>query len=353
MTVAPLGGGEGGESGVRSRRAAARTIWVSPSSRWACRAISSRPSPRARRWSASGLACSVLARNVAGCNNRVLGGGLAMASFVQRALMYLGLKDIDDEDDYDNEEEEVGETPAGRVRQSSYPEPAPPRASVATVRPIARDDGREPSTPVARGAVVRPFVTQRHTKPQVVAPARFSDAQEIGDMVKASAPVIVNLQASEKDLARRMIDFCSGLTYARRRIDGEGRRIGVPPDTVERRGLPRGAPAPAGERAVPVLRPTASASLRIRSVGAPSLDLCHRRPQPLLVHSRHPGRALLHPGVDGLGAAAGRPVLRGDHRAGARDPCAASCRRCAWAAPAVDLSPIIVWVVILIVRGLL
>jgi cell division inhibitor SepF len=128
--------------------------------------------------------------------------------------MYLGLKDIDDEDDYDSDEGEVSETAASRVRQSSYPEPAPPRASVATVRPIARDDGREPSTPVARAAVVRPFVTQRHTKPQVVAPARFSDAQEIGDMVKASSPVIVNLQASEKDLARRMIDFCSGLTYA-------------------------------------------------------------------------------------------------------------------------------------------
>ena len=46
------------------------TTLVSPSSRWACRAISSRPSPRARRWCASGLACSVLARNVAGCNNR-------------------------------------------------------------------------------------------------------------------------------------------------------------------------------------------------------------------------------------------------------------------------------------------
>jgi cell division inhibitor SepF len=128
--------------------------------------------------------------------------------------MYLGLKDIDDEDDYDGDDEEVTETAAGRVRQSSYPEPAPPRASVATVRPIARDDGREPATPVARAAVVRPFVTQRHSKPQVVAPARFSDAQEIGDMVKASSPVIVNLQASEKDLARRMIDFCSGLTYA-------------------------------------------------------------------------------------------------------------------------------------------
>ena len=112
------------------------------------------------------------------------------------------------------EEEEVGEPAASRVRQSSYPEPARRGQRVATVRPIARDEGREATTPVARGAVVRPFVTQRHSKPQVVAPARFSDAQEIGDMVKASMPVIVNLQASEKDLARRMIDFCSGLTYA-------------------------------------------------------------------------------------------------------------------------------------------
>jgi cell division inhibitor SepF len=137
-----------------------------------------------------------------------------MASFVQRALMYLGLKDIDDEEDYDSDEEEVGEPAPGRVRQSAYPEPAPPRATVATVRPLAREEGREVHTPVARGAVVRPFVTQRHSKPQVVAPARFSDAQEIGDMVKSSMPVIVNLQASEKDLARRMIDFCSGLTYA-------------------------------------------------------------------------------------------------------------------------------------------
>lgn len=137
-----------------------------------------------------------------------------MASFVQRALMYLGLKDIDDEDIYDGEDEELPEPAQTRVRQSSYPEPVPPRASVATVRPIARDDGRDLSAPTVRGAVVRPLVTQRHPKPQVVVPARFSDAQEIGDMLKANSPVIVNLQASDKDLARRMIDFCSGLTYA-------------------------------------------------------------------------------------------------------------------------------------------
>jgi len=137
-----------------------------------------------------------------------------MASFVQKALMYLGLKDIDDEEDYDADEEEVAEPTSSRVRQSAYPEPVPQRVSVATVRPLGRDESREVPIPVARGAVVRPFVTQRQSKPQVVAPARFSDAQEIGDMVKTNMPVIVNLQASEKDLARRMIDFCSGLTYA-------------------------------------------------------------------------------------------------------------------------------------------
>jgi len=58
---------------------------------------------------------------------------------------------------------------------------------------------------------VRPIAT---AKVHVVAPARFSDAQEIGDVVRQGNPVIVNLQTSDRDLARRMIDFCSGLTYA-------------------------------------------------------------------------------------------------------------------------------------------
>lgn len=135
-----------------------------------------------------------------------------MASFMNKALMYLGLKDIDDEEmPYDDHDEELPESPSNRVQRSAYPEPAPQRQPVASVRPIGDAAG---STLAARGAVVRPLAAQRNSKPQVVAPARFSDAQEIGDMVKANSPVIVNLQASEKDLARRMIDFCSGLTYA-------------------------------------------------------------------------------------------------------------------------------------------
>jgi cell division inhibitor SepF len=136
-----------------------------------------------------------------------------MASFMQKALQYLGLKDIDSDGFY--EDDDPGEPRPGNTR-TTYPEAngdAPATGTVATVRPLVRDDYREAGSSAGRG-IVRPIVTQRQTKPQVVAPARFSDAQEIGDLVKANHPVIVNLQTSDRDLARRMIDFCSGLTYA-------------------------------------------------------------------------------------------------------------------------------------------
>jgi cell division inhibitor SepF len=133
-----------------------------------------------------------------------------MASFMQKALQYLGLKDIDDEGFYDDEE--VEEAAPGHSR-TTYPDQghdtSPPGAG-ATVRPLVKDDQREGSG----HGVVRPLLSHRQMKPQVVAPTRFSDAQEIGDLVKGNHPVIVNLQASERDLARRMIDFCSGLSYA-------------------------------------------------------------------------------------------------------------------------------------------
>jgi cell division inhibitor SepF len=133
-----------------------------------------------------------------------------MASFMNKALQFLGLKDIDDEADFEDDDYEE---PAPNAARTTYPDPPSeiPTTTVATVRPLVRDDQRDMTT---GRSIVRPLVTQRQTRPQVVVPARFADAQEIGDLVKANNPVIVNLQASERDLARRMIDFCSGLAYA-------------------------------------------------------------------------------------------------------------------------------------------
>ena len=51
-------------------------------------------------------------------------------------------------------------------------------------------------------------------KPHVIAPRTFNDAQQLADRFKADQPVIVNLQTANRDLARRIIDFVSGLCYA-------------------------------------------------------------------------------------------------------------------------------------------
>jgi cell division inhibitor SepF len=48
----------------------------------------------------------------------------------------------------------------------------------------------------------------------VIEPRSFNDAQEIGDRLKSGQPVIMNLQANDRELQRRLIDFASGLCYA-------------------------------------------------------------------------------------------------------------------------------------------
>ena len=56
----------------------------------------------------------------------------------------------------------------------------------------------------------------------LVIPKSFNDAQQIADQFKDAIPVILNLQGSDTDLSKRLIDFASGLTYA---LDGGMQRI--------------------------------------------------------------------------------------------------------------------------------
>jgi cell division inhibitor SepF len=64
---------------------------------------------------------------------------------------------------------------------------------------------------------LRPVPDQRPTRVSVIEPSSFNDAQALADRFKRQQPVILNLQNVDGDLARRMVDFCAGLTYA---LDG-------------------------------------------------------------------------------------------------------------------------------------
>ena len=48
----------------------------------------------------------------------------------------------------------------------------------------------------------------------VVTPRSFNDAQQVADEFKRAEPVIINLQTTDRELSKRLIDFASGMTYA-------------------------------------------------------------------------------------------------------------------------------------------
>jgi cell division inhibitor SepF len=85
-----------------------------------------------------------------------------------------------------------------------------------------------------RTSVLRPVGTARvggspangrsgqEVRVHLVIPKSFNDAQDVADKFKDAIPVIINLQGSETDLSKRLIDFASGLTYA---LDGGMQRI--------------------------------------------------------------------------------------------------------------------------------
>jgi cell division inhibitor SepF len=143
------------------------------------------------------------------------------------ALVYFGLAE-EYHDDYDDD---VAEGGAETQIEDRYRE----RPNVRRLRRrrdeyddiFADDDEGEPAVGSRRGgrstAVLKPVARANgDVRVHLVVPKSFNDAQQIADKFKDSIPVILNLQSSETDLSKRLIDFASGLTYA---LDGGMQRI--------------------------------------------------------------------------------------------------------------------------------
>lgn len=163
-------------------------------------------------------------------------------SFWNRTMDWLGLGPDDAYDDYDLDE---------------YDEPAPRRRSDSERGPSRRDEtqGGEgvvrtmPNRPTfpsrdfdpsqARrddsGVQPRPQRERRSTnsgtsgtvsvhagEPAALSPRRFDQAQELADKYKEGQPVIMNLEGAEREVARRLIDFASGICYA---LDGSMEKV--------------------------------------------------------------------------------------------------------------------------------
>jgi cell division inhibitor SepF len=158
-----------------------------------------------------------------------------MAGSVRKVLAYLGLAD-DEYSDYDDLDRRT--YPRGGANNDRYEDdyaPEPPRRPRPRPEPVYEDDyaPEPPRQPVLRPVPPRNPLTGQTQPPTraprpssiriqkaesaeviTVAPRTFSDAQEIADHLKANRPVIVNLEAANEELGRRMTDFCSGVGYA-------------------------------------------------------------------------------------------------------------------------------------------
>ena len=146
---------------------------------------------------------------------------MALRDTWHRTLVYFGLA----------EEEEEG------YREELEPEPEAELEDRYRERPNVRrlqqrrrrdefDDifADEPPRSSRETRVLRPVQNGGRGGVQVhlVIPKSFNDAQQVADQYKEDVPVILNLQGSDTDLSKRLIDFASGLTYA---LDGGMQRI--------------------------------------------------------------------------------------------------------------------------------
>jgi cell division inhibitor SepF len=149
---------------------------------------------------------------------------MAIRDTWHRALVYFGL--AEDHDYYDEGYEP--ETGSEEIFESGgRGEPAPVRRlPTARRRRDEIDDifaEDEPMGGGSRTSVLRPVGNGgSDVQVHLVIPRNFNDAQQVADQFKRTVPVILNLQTTDHELSKRLIDFASGLTYA---LDGGMQRI--------------------------------------------------------------------------------------------------------------------------------
>jgi cell division inhibitor SepF len=116
----------------------------------------------------------------------------------KKTLNYLGL--VEDDEEFVEDLPDVEPAPIRRMRPQAVREvPADTQGVVRTI-----------STPRATGSATS---TIHRSEPK-----RFNEARDVADRYKEGSAVIMNLQSTEDAIARRLVDFASGLVYG---LDGK------------------------------------------------------------------------------------------------------------------------------------
>ena len=120
----------------------------------------------------------------------------------------------DDDDDFDEFDEGTAAPARNTSRAAEQDEPA-------------QNTGRRTAGAAAAGAD-RNKVVNIHTTAQLqvvlVKPDRFDNVSEIAEHLRDKRAVVLNLESTNKDVARRLVDFLSGCAYA---LDGTIKKVAI------------------------------------------------------------------------------------------------------------------------------
>lgn len=121
-----------------------------------------------------------------------------MSRFFKRTLSFLGLAEEDnpDIDGNDYSQKDI------HVQKDDYDEDGSSRRNLGSLRTSRKLLSLEN------------LKDSKKSRVAIAEPHEFEEVQMIGDDFKENIPVIINLQNTNQDLSKRIIDFCSGLTYA-------------------------------------------------------------------------------------------------------------------------------------------
>ena len=105
----------------------------------------------------------------------------------------------DDYDDYDDEPLDNDPAPAPQSSRRSYSRSTPAAQDTQTTR---------------GGNKVVNINATTQLQVVLVKPEKFENASDIADHLREKRTVVLNLESTNKEIARRLLDFLSGVAYA-------------------------------------------------------------------------------------------------------------------------------------------
>ncbi len=116
----------------------------------------------------------------------------------------------EDEDDYDDFD--ISPRPVERRERVDRA----PRDSGYSSAPVQEDDRRSNKVVNIRAATQLQVV--------LVKPERFEDASSIADHLREKRTVVLNLESTNGEIARRLLDFLAGVSYAQ---EGKIKKVAI------------------------------------------------------------------------------------------------------------------------------